>query len=697
MADITPVTREEFYLAKAGGQDVPVPPAVTREEHYLEKLSNDSVAVPTPVTRREKFLYFACGGEIDLPSEDRMTRLERLIAKAGGMDVATPTAITRLEKFWANVEGGGWKVTELTGTLPLTFRSNGTALINYLIFGTADGAGAQTENLFNINDMWIVAGRTTYSVNGQTLTVTGNWYVHMIIPVERNTNYYLGFNTVSSTTFQAVAAFGVLNGELNNRDVVVDRQEVPFILTTGEREQIAIVFYSGFNTFGTSVYDDIMLVKGSTPPSTYVPYGYKLPITLTSETESKDTDIYIGDSKLLSGDYVDYEAGKIYKAKRIHEDTVTIDGIEWDILDYDHDEVYKVDGTRAKHTVTIQTHDCINELQYSARQAAFAFPNGLAAGTYHFTVGVHPYFNGDVGKLLTFTIANAIPASGQLVFNGAFNQTLVGTTISAFASPTNTTEIETVTMTEGDTGTDLGTILRSKTDTINSIDRALLGSNNWLESALRQYLNSDKTAGNVFTPQTPFDRPPVWVSSIAGFLNGKSANFISHIGTVKKKTGLNTISDGDGTATHDEKVFLLSRSEVFMGDEYAGGEDTPYAYYKNYSDYQIPSTNADKNRIKYRAGIARVWWLRSPNAGYASYVRLVDTSGAWYSHSATNASGVAPACCIVLDDMDDWVKQTFYTEVDADLPAIETFKGENTLDSTETLGEVTINGRIKEA
>ena len=30
------------------------------------------------------------------------------------------------------------------------------------------------------------------------------------------------------------------------------------------------------------------------------------------------------------------------------------------------------------------------------------------------------------------------------------------------------------------------------------------------------------------------------------------------------------------------------------------------------------------------------------------------------------------------------------------LPAIETFKGENTLDSTETVGEVTIKGKIKE-
>ena len=98
---------------------------------------------------------------------------------------------------------------------------------------------------------------------------------------------------------------------------------------------------------------------------------------------------------------------------------------------------------------------------------------------------------------------------------------------------------------------------------------------------------------------------------------------------------------------HDEKFFLLSRSEVYMGDEYTGGEGTPYAYYKNYSDNQSPSTGVDKNRIKYRAGVARTWWLRSPDAGSANHVWLVTSSGAWTSNSAVHANGVAPACCIV--------------------------------------------------
>jgi hypothetical protein len=296
MAEITPVTREEFYLAKAGGQDVPVPSAVTREEYYLEKLTNDNVVVPSPITRREKFLYFACGGEIDLPSEEKMTRLEHFIAKAGGMDVSTPTAVTRLEKFWANVEAGGWKT--ITGVLPLTFTAKGGTAVDWVIEGNAQGVGENTE------------------IEGE-------------LPIDFRSN---GDDLLNYRIYGTADGAGVQTGN-----------------------------------------------------------GYKLPITLTSGTESKDIDVYIGDSKLLNGDYVDYESGKIYKAKRIHEDTVTIDGIVWDILDYDHDEVYKADGTRAKHTVTIQTHDTVNELQYSAKQAAFAFPNGLAAGTYHFTVGAHPW------------------------------------------------------------------------------------------------------------------------------------------------------------------------------------------------------------------------------------------------------------------------------------------------------------------
>ena len=575
--------------------------------------------------------------------------------------------------------GGVGEKQIVKGNLPLDFVSDGTNLENYRIYGTAEGAG-ETENLFDGN--YQAAFLNTNTNKYRTLKEGRT----AVIQCDPNTQYTI---SVWSGCNRLVVGEFETEPKINDTTniLVAYTETIPqyTTITTGANVHYIACYVSNQNNAPT-----ISIVKGSTPPETYIPYGYKFPLTVTSGTETKETDIPIGDTKLMARDYIDYKSGKIYKAKRIHEDTVTIDGIEWDILDYDHDEVYKADGTRAKHTVAIQTHDIINNLQYSARKAAFAFPNGLAAGTYHFTVGAHYWVTGDVNKVLTFTFANAIPSGGQLVFNGTHDKTLVGTTISAFASPTSTTAVETVTMTEGDTGTDLGTMLRSKTDTVNSIDRALRGSNNGLESAMRQYLNSDKAADSVWTPQDAFDRPPEWASTTAGFLNGKSNNFISHIGISKKTTGLNSISDGGGTSVHDEKIFLLSRSEVFMGDEYAGGEGTPYEYYKNYSDYQSPSTDEDKNRIKYRAGTAHAWWLRSPNAGGAHNVWLVNSAGEWNYGTAVITYGVAPACCIVLDDMDDWVKQTFYTEIDADLPAIETFNGENTLDSTETLGETTI-------
>lgn len=612
----------------------------------------------------------------------------------------------------------GWKFAVISGYMPLNFLSNGDALTSYRIYGTADGAGERTKNIFEIipsEQIIAETGTLEFTTDAETGTITANGttgstesYVRQRFTVtpELAGRYYFSASfdqTSPSFTFRAYM-YNLGHGWTTKWDGTT---RSPAIIGDEYQEVLLVEGYTveiTFNVYANKTVDNIvcrpMLRKAGTTPD-FIPYGYQVPLTITNGTETKETIIPIGDTKLMAGEYISYKtteifpSGKIYKAKRIHEDTVTIDGIEWDILDYDHDEVYKSDGTRAKHTVTIQTHDLIDTLQYSARQAAFAFPNGLVAGTYHFTVGAHPWVASDVNKVLTFTLVNAIPAGGQLVFNGAHNRTLVGTTISVFASATDTTAAETVTMTEGDTGTDLGTMLRSKTDTVNSIDRAMRGSNNWLESAMRQYLNSDKAAGNVWTPQTAFDRPPAWATTTAGFLNGKSNIFISHIGTAKKTTGRNSISDGGGTAVNDEKLFLLSRSEVFMGDEYTGGEGTPYAYYKNYSDNQSPSTGEDKNRIKYHAGGARNWWLRSPIAGYASSIRLVYSSGAWIGHDAVNVFGVAPACCIILDDMDDWVKQTFYTETTVDLPAIEPFEGINTLDSTVEVGEVTIKGKIK--
>jgi len=302
----------------------------------------------------------------------------------------------------------------------------------------------------------------------------------------------------------------------------------------------------------------------------------------------------------------------------------------WDIVNI------AADGT----AITLLLHETMPDLVFSARQAVFAFPDGLAAGEYHFTVSQRPWFAGDVGKTISFTLTQAIPAGGQLVLNNAYNVSMIGATISSFASPTATTATETVKMAEGSGGTDLGSLTNAGTpaSNINSIQRALLGSNNWRESAQRQMMNSDKPAGQVWTPQTIFDRPPAWVNNTAGFINGLDEDFVSVVTPTTYTTVNNIVSDGGGEYTLTDKFYLPSRTEIFGTNELANyPEGTQYAYY-------VGATDAD--RIKYRTGSARSWRLRTPYSLDAYHMRNVNPSGALYNLHAVTALNWSPACRI---------------------------------------------------
>lgn len=235
------------------------------------------------------------------------------ILKTKKLGRGSPDYWTQL--FAEHVGGkGGWKVTELTGTLPITFRSNGTALIDYRIFGTADGAGVQTENLFD------------YRKEFDDSTIIYNTYFkYYPLQLEPNTTYTAYTNAVSSyqplidnyeTTFIITAdeiVFNTANGGVF--------QNSPRTITTRDSGivKVGLRRYSGSEmpiyTESDFASADVWLnlVDGSTAPDHYIPYGYKLPLTLKSGTKSKDTDIYIGDSKLGAEEYVDYEDHKVYK------------------------------------------------------------------------------------------------------------------------------------------------------------------------------------------------------------------------------------------------------------------------------------------------------------------------------------------------------------------------------------------------
>ena len=178
-------------------------------------------------------------------------------------------------------------------------------------------------------------------------------------------------------------------------------------------------------------------------------------------------------------------------------------------------------------------------------------------------------------------------------------------------------------------------------------NRKSYGSNNWLESCIRQWLNSDANAGTWWEAKTEYDVKPSYASSTPGFMQGLDAEFLSAVGEVSKITARNTVTDGGDSDTSTEKFFLLSMTEVYGGLNNNIAEGVAYPYYSDNSVLSAAGTGADANRIKYRNGAAQYWWLRSPNPSYSHHVRLVDLGGHVNLTSAYYSRGVAPACCII--------------------------------------------------
>ena len=283
--------------------------------------------------------------------------------------------------------------------------------------------------------------------------------------------------------------------------------------------------------------------------------------------------------------------------------------------------------------------------QFDAREALYYATEDLPAGTYNFSIVTQPWYTADNGKTFQFTLVNDLAAGGQIVLEMTYNQTLAGKSVKVYENSTSTTSIETCTISVGTEGTALGATDGS-VENLNHVQRAIMGSNRWSHSAIKQWLNSEKAANSWWTAKNVFDRPSSQVTS-AGFLTDMDSEFLAVIGEVNKRTALNTVTDGGGYEDSKELMFLLSRSELYGGLENSVNEGEPYPYYANYSDLSAPGTAVDSNRIKYRNGSAQYWWQRSGYSGHASYVRYVFPTGDIRGINAYGSVGVAPACNII--------------------------------------------------
>lgn len=306
----------------------------------------------------------------------------------------------------------------------------------------------------------------------------------------------------------------------------------------------------------------------------------------------------------------------------------------------------------------LQWHFCSPfGVQFDAAEAFYYAETELAAGTYNIIVGDNWGNNCKKNEQYQFTLSKPVPAGGQIAgFYSMPDKAAAEWTVQTFTDAKSTTPIETVKPTAGSNGTNLGTLSFAGDGKLNSLQRVAYGYNRWSQSAIRQYLNSAKAAGQWWEPQHKWDRPPAELASKPGFLSGYSDDFLNAIKPVRVRTALNTVTDaavGTYEDTYD-KIFLASLEQEFITPQASGVEgeawdywkqaverSTPTPWYKTFAEGGHPITYGIDGKTS-----AQLVRLRSASRGSACYTWFVIASGGVYSSNAVNSYRFAPACVI---------------------------------------------------
>lgn len=302
------------------------------------------------------------------------------------------------------------------------------------------------------------------------------------------------------------------------------------------------------------------------------------------------------------------------------------------------------------------------DVQFTGYRAFLACPNGLKAGTYHLTLGQNWGSNAVKDKTYQFTLTQDVVAGGRLGgFRGMPDTKPASWKVYSYKNDGKTL-VETVDVTEGGEGIDLGVMnfaTRRDIETtedlngvkMNCMQECAYGHNRWKTSAIRQWLNSDKAKGQWWKAQDEFDLAPNQADTISGFLAMLPTELVDVIKPVKVVTYTNTVNDGGEADITYDKVFLPSLEEMFINKQVAGEGDY-HPYWKERAGVATPVPWYTSNDRYINYGInnttAGVYvWLRSANRGHACYEWYVNPSGGVYSGGyCAHAFRSVPLICI---------------------------------------------------
>lgn len=191
-------------------------------------------------------------------------------------------------------------------------------------------------------------------------------------------------------------------------------------------------------------------------------------------------------------------------------------------------------------------------------------------------------------------------------------------------------------------------------------DRRSYGNNRYIYSNIRQWLNSAAAAGQWYTAQHSADQTPdashVWnnvnpYSTLAGFLNAFTANERAALLDTTITVGKSS-TDGGGTETCTDKVFLPSCTEVNLSGDHTCG--SKLAIFSDNASRVATVTAACVANSNYSsnpaANAAWYYWLRDAYAGSAYGARVVLAVGTLdWNGASGGGGGLRPACNLSSD------------------------------------------------
>lgn len=284
----------------------------------------------------------------------------------------------------------------------------------------------------------------------------------------------------------------------------------------------------------------------------------------------------------------------------------------YDVVAHDF---YKSANNEDAHTMTLMCHDVVCGVPFDASEASYYVESDLPAGSYCVELP-------SGGELLplgrySFTLSSNVSKGSLICISpGGDLHTANSYVVRVYSGAKETEYLQQV---FADHNVPYGTYLGVTRVELNDQNRRYFGSNNYKESAVRQFLNGSGEDGSFWKPQTKFDMFPSEYASLDGFLKGLDEEFLSVVGKVVVPCDANIDYESPDSETVKlasytvNDLFYLPRIDEIVADDVT--KIFPYYY---------GASSAD--RVKYYNGVPVIYSTRTPNRTCYN-IQGVDTNG----------------------------------------------------------------------